>query len=190
MPILDIRIFPDPVLKKKAEPVRRVTRKTRRLIEDMFETMYEAKGVGLAAVQVGVLKRIFVVDTQEAPEERQALINPVIEAVQPEDEEEPTEIGVEGCLSFPGLTADVIRNKGIRVRAKNENGDRIEFKAEGFFARILQHELDHVNGILFIDRLDAATQQMKLREWEEILKYGPPAEAGEEPQDLVGSSSL
>ncbi len=182
MATLDIRIFPDPVLRKEAAAIKRVTRKTRRLVEDMFETMYAANGVGLAAAQVGILKRVFVVDTQESPEERQAFINPVVEILPPENEEELSELGAEGCLSFPGLTADVTRSRRIRVRAKDENGDPMEFITDGFFARVIQHELDHLNGVLFIDRLDAANRQLKLMEWEELLRQA------EESPDLVGAS--
>lgn len=143
MAILPIRKLPDPVLRQKARPVQRVTRRHRRLIEDMKETMYAAPGVGLAANQVGVLERIIVVDPGD---QFLALINPEIVAA------EGVDVDVEGCLSIPGVTGYVERAASIRVRGLDERGRAVELEAEGYLARIIQHEVDHLDGVLFIDK--------------------------------------
>lgn len=143
MAILPIRKLPDPVLRQKARPVQRVTRRHRRLIEDMKETMYAAPGVGLAANQVGVLERIIVVDPGD---QFMALINPEIVAA------EGVDVDVEGCLSIPRVTGYVERAASIRVRALDERGRPVELEAEGYLARIIQHEVDHLDGVLFIDK--------------------------------------
>ncbi|MEW6048444.1 MAG: peptide deformylase [Bacillota bacterium] len=152
MAILPIRKVPDPVLRQKARPVQRVTRRHRRLIEDMKETMYDAPGVGLAANQVGVLERVIVVD----PGDRfMALINPeILEA-------EGKSVDVEGCLSIPGITGYVERAQTVRVRALDERGHPVEFQAEGYLARIIQHEVDHLDGVLFTDRATSLVQEQE-----------------------------
>ena len=150
MALLPIRTVPDPVLRQKARPVARVTRRHRKLIEDMRQTMYEAPGVGLAANQVGVLERIIVVD----PGDRfMALINPEIVEARGVD------VDVEGCLSIPGVTGYVERAAAIRVRALDERGRPLEFEAEGYLARIIQHEVDHLDGILFIDKASRLVEE-------------------------------
>jgi len=137
---------PDPVLRKKSKPVTKFTRHLHKLLDDLAETMYDANGVGLAAPQVGILKRVIVIDTRE--EEGAGLIemvNPEIIARQ------GTQLGPEGCLSIPGLNGDVQRAEKIKVRGQDRHGQPVEMDAEGFLARAFQHELDHLNGILFID---------------------------------------
>lgn len=142
MAILEIVKEPDPVLRRKAEPVTQVTKRIRRLIKDMLETMYSADGVGLAAPQVGVSERVVVVDIGEGPV---ALINPEI------SEASGKEIDVEGCLSIPGTSGYVERAEEVVVNGLNENGRSTRIKAEGLFARALQHEIDHLDGVLFVD---------------------------------------
>lgn len=142
MAILKIVKDPDPVLRRKAEPVTQVTKRIRRLIKDMLETMYSADGVGLAAPQVGVSERVIVVDIGEGPV---ALINPEISKASGK------EIDVEGCLSIPGTFGYVERAQEVVVNGLNETGRSTRIKAEGLLARALQHEIDHLEGVLFID---------------------------------------
>jgi peptide deformylase len=137
----------DPVLRQHAAPVEKITNKTRRLIEDMFETMYAAKGIGLAANQVGVLQRVIVLDPRMKGVKPMALINPEIIARDGECENE------EGCLSCPGLYANVRRAACVTVRALDATGAVVEAEVTGLFAAAAQHEIDHLDGVLFIDRL-------------------------------------
>lgn len=133
-----------PALRSKAGPVRKLNRAVLVLLEDMAETMYEYKGVGLAAPQIGITRRLIVVDPGE--KRLLKLINPrLIKA-------EGTEMGIEGCLSIPGIFGEVPRAARVLVEAQDSSGDSIRIEAEGFLARIFQHEIDHLDGILFIDR--------------------------------------
>jgi len=145
MALLKIRKIGDPVLRSKTKKIDEVTKKTNELIDNMFDTMYEEDGVGLAAPQVGILKKIAVVDIREG--NKVILINPEI------IEEEGKAIMEEGCLSIPGETGDVIRSQKIKVRSLNREGKEIEFVAEEFEARAIQHEIDHLNGVLFVDKI-------------------------------------
>lgn len=145
MAVLKLREIGDPVLRSKAKEVNEVTIKTNQLIDNMFETMYAEDGVGLAAPQVGILKRISVIDIGEG--KQIILINPEI------IEENGKMIMEEGCLSIPGRTGEVIRSKEIKVRSLNRDGEEIEFIAEGLEARAIQHEIDHLDGVLFIDKM-------------------------------------
>jgi peptide deformylase len=145
MALLKVRTLGDPVLRSKAKKVEEVNEKTNQLIDNMFETMYEEDGVGLAAPQVGMLKRIAVVDIRE--DNPIVLINPEI------IEEEGKAIMEEGCLSIPNRTGEVIRSRKIKLRSLNREGEEIEFEAEGFEARAIQHEMDHLDGVLFIDKM-------------------------------------
>ncbi len=133
----------DVILRRHAKPVFRVTKKINKLLNDMLQTMYTSNGVGLAAPQVGENLRLVVMDVGEGPV---CLVNPVLD--QPEGEE----IDQEGCLSLPGIVGEVKRAAKIRVSALNGNGKQIRFFAEGLFARCLQHEVDHLDGILFVDK--------------------------------------
>lgn len=133
---------PDPILREKSVPVRHITPNIHKLLDDMAETMYAANGVGLAAPQVGINKRIVVIDTGDGIIE---LINPEIIAMEGE------QIGPEGCLSIPGITGEVKRAQMCKVRALDRHGKPFEMAGEGLLARAFQHEIDHLNGILFID---------------------------------------
>lgn len=145
MNLLQIRKIGDPVLRIKAKKIDEVTKKTNNLIDNMFDTMYAEDGVGLAAPQIGISKRIAVVDIRE--DNKIVLINPEI------IEEEGKAVMEEGCLSIPGETGDVIRAEKIKVKTLDRDGNEIEFKAEGLKARAIQHEIDHLDGILFIDKV-------------------------------------
>jgi peptide deformylase len=144
MALRNIRQYGDDVLRKKCREVDEIDNRLLTLIEDMKETMYEADGVGLAAPQVGILKRLFVVDIGEGP---LVFINPEI------IETSGTQTDEEGCLSLPGETEEVVRPNYIRARALNEKSEEFEIEAEELLARAILHEYDHLNGTLFIDRV-------------------------------------
>lgn len=144
MALRNIRIYGDPILRKKSKPVEVVNDRIKILIKDMFQTMYYEDGVGLAAPQVGILKRVVVVDIGEGPI---ALINPEIIS------KEGSYIDTEGCLSLPEKQGEVERPQHIRVKALNEEGKEINFDAEDLFARAICHEVDHLDGILFTDKV-------------------------------------
>ncbi len=151
-----LRFFGDPVLRKKAAPVSQITPQIRGLAERMFEVMYGARGLGLAAPQVGVSQRVFIVDVE--PEEgvrvKRVFVNPVLVA------KEGSMIGEEGCLSIPGLYADVKRAARVVLEALDETGTPFRVEAEGMLARVLQHELDHLDGVLFVDRLSIIRRKL------------------------------
>jgi peptide deformylase len=168
--MLSITKLGHPVLRAKAEPVAKIDAAIRRLAEDMIEAMYAHDGCGLAANQVGVARRIVVIDTREAKKRPSVLriggksrpvhkhmpmilINPEIELSG------ANESGSEACLSIPGIHGEVERPAVVRARALDLEGQEVEFEAEGLLARALQHEIDHLNGILFIDRLDPAERK-------------------------------
>ena len=165
MAFLPIIIAPDPRLKKVSVPVEAVDDELRRLMDDMLETMYAAPGVGLAAPQVGVLKRVIVLDAgreeagrENAPAGPLFLTNP--EITWASDEEATYE---EGCLSLPSHYADVVRPAAIRLRFLDRADERRELEAEGLLATCIQHEIDHLNGILFVDHVSALKRKMILR---------------------------
>jgi peptide deformylase len=155
MAILPIRKFGDPVIRQRAREVETVDELHRALIKNMIETMREAPGVGLAAPQVGVLDRIFV---WEVGEEHGAVINPVITARSGESATDE-----EGCLSLPGLTYPVERSAAVTVEGLDESGTPISMAADELLARVIQHEIDHLDGVLFIDRLPDALRRDALR---------------------------
>lgn len=144
MALRNIRTDDDEILRKKSKVVDEVNDRIRVLVKDMIETMYDADGVGLAAPQVGVLKRVAVVDVGEGVH---VFINPEIL------EKEGACVGPEGCLSLPGRQGEVERPTRIKVRALNENGEEFILEAKDFFARAICHEVDHLDGVLFIDKL-------------------------------------
>jgi peptide deformylase len=146
MPILNIVYQPADVLRKPAKPVMRVSAAMRKLLDDMAETMYEAPGVGLAGPQVGVAKRIVVIDPQDETTGLLQLINP--EIVHTEGWVQ----GTEGCLSIPGKVGEVYRYERVKVVALDRNGHKVYFDASGFLARVFQHEIDHLDGILYTDK--------------------------------------
>ena len=165
MAIRSIIEVPDPLLRQKSKPVEKVDDEVRALIADMFETMYDAPGIGLAAIQVGVPKRILVIDLQEPKEEGgdpvrdpRVFINP--EIVQSSDQEVPY---TEGCLSVPDQYAEVDRPDRIRARWLDEQGKAHEEEIEGLLATCLQHEMDHLEGVLFIDHLSRLKREMILK---------------------------
>ncbi len=167
-----ILTYPDPELKKKSAPVTVITDKTRELVRDMAETMYDAPGVGLAAPQIGVHQRIVVIDVSakdEAPELIVA-INPVIIHADGESYEE------EGCLSVPKYAANVRRHARVVVKGLNLDGEEITWKADGLLAIAFQHEIDHLDGILFIDHLSPLKREMfrkkYRRQMEELQERG------------------
>lgn len=143
MAIRQIRLKDDPVLRKQTREVEKFDDKLKALIEDMFETMYKASGVGLAAPQVGILKKIVVIDVEENPI---VLINPEIL------ETKGKEIDSEGCLSIPGVTAEVERPKVVKVRGLDADGKEVVITGKGLLARAICHEVDHLSGILFTDK--------------------------------------
>lgn len=142
MAIYQILEIGSEVLRESALEVPKITPNIEKLLDNMLETMYEANGVGLAAPQIGVSKRVVVIDVGEGPIE---LINPVIVDKQGEEED------AEGCLSIPGVTGDVVRAARVKVRGLNRKGEEIEYVAEGLLARAFQHEVDHLDGVLFVD---------------------------------------
>ncbi|QGP92982.1 Peptide deformylase 1 [Neomoorella glycerini] len=144
MAIHQILIHPDPILREKSQPVKKITPNIWKLLDNLADTMYEAPGVGLAAPQIGVLKRVIVVDVGEGLIE---LINPEIIAARGRD------VGPEGCLSVPGAQGEVPRAAVVTVRGLDRHGRERAIKAEGLLARALQHEIDHLDGVLFIDKV-------------------------------------
>ena len=154
MPILQILEFPDPKLRKKAEPVTVFDEKLEVLIEDMLETMYEAEGIGLAATQIDVHKRLLLIDISENRDCPQVFINPEIEILEDELSEYD-----EGCLSVPGFYETVSRPRKVKIIAQDSKGEKFEQVAEGIFATCIQHEIDHLDGKLFVDYLSILKRQ-------------------------------
>ena len=154
MAVLEILEFPDPRLRTRARPVEQVTDATRALIDDMFETMYDAPGIGLAATQVDVHERILVIDLSEDHSQPEVFINPEVTVLDPELGEYD-----EGCLSVPGFYETVNRPRRVRVSALDRNGDPFTRELEGLLAICLQHEIDHLDGKLFVDYLSPLKRQ-------------------------------
>jgi peptide deformylase len=158
---LDIRVFGDPVLKTRASPVESFDGSLSHLAEEMLATMRQHEGVGLAANQVGRLKRIVVAAVED---EEFVLVNPVIEKSAGTAEKEP-----EGCLSIPGIQVEVARSTAIKVSAHDASGTPLELEASGLLARVLQHEIDHLDGVLILDRTDRESRKAAMREMRERL---------------------
>ena len=167
MAILKVRRYGDPTLRRRANPVGAITPEVRSLVADMVETMYDETGLGLAAPQVGMSLRLIVVADDETREAR-ALLNP---AILEQGSEATAE---EGCLSIPGVFAQVTRSAWVRVEAKDLDGRPVSILGRGIFARVLQHEIDHLDGVLFIDRLDPVARDRIKRK---IKKEGLPEDA-------------
>ncbi|HKH10200.1 MAG TPA: peptide deformylase [Rubrobacter sp.] len=159
---LEIKTFGDPVLKTRAGKVKEFDEALTRLAEDMLATMRERDGVGLAANQVGRLKRVLVAGIEEDGE--YVIVNPLIEAAS-----EETEVLSEGCLSIPGIQVDVERPVAVIVTGKNAAGEDLRIEAEDLLARVIQHEVDHLDGVLILDRTDRESRKAALREWRERL---------------------
>jgi peptide deformylase len=167
MAVLKVRKYGDPVLRRKAEPVKEITSDIAHILADMVDTMYDETGIGLAAPQVGVSLRLMVV-ADDNGRGVQALVNPVIVEQRGEATAE------EGCLSLPGIFAPVTRSEWVRVQAQDVHGEPLTLEGRGLRARVLQHEMDHLDGVLFIDRLDAmARDRIKRR----IKKEGFPEDS-------------
>ena len=151
---------PDPILRKKCEPLEKVDAETKKLMDDMLETMYAAPGIGLAAVQVGILKRLVVIDISKAEENKKPifLINPQIIR-----QSKKTSVYEEGCLSLPGQFAEIERPAECTLKYIDYNGKEKELKADGLLATCVQHEVDHLNGILFIDYLSKLKKDMIIK---------------------------
>lgn len=182
MSVLEIRVLGDPVLRKETKPVAVVTDDVRRLIDDMFETMRMAKGIGLAAPQVGRMERVAVIDVRDSHGPL-ALVNPEIV------EREGSIKGEEGCLSIPDVYDDVERAATVVVRALDRKGTPITVEANELLARCLQHEIDHLFGKLFIDHLSVMKRRAALAKWAELKSKYPgcvrrlPDEATEHPSE-------
>ncbi len=159
----DIRIVGDPVLKQRAHEVTDVDAALVRLVDDMVATMYEAPGVGLAAPQVGVQKRLFVYDIGEGP---QTLVNPVI------TEGDGEWVFEEGCLSVPGLSWEIVRPKEVHLTGHDLDGNEVDIEADEYLARVFQHEMDHLDGILLLERLDEDQAKEAKRAVRELMLTG------------------
>ena len=183
MAVREIMVVDQPVLRRKAKKINKITTETRKLIEDMIETMRDAPGVGLAAPQVGVSQRLIVVEYAEDDEPDRPETDPPVKkklyvVVNPEiiwASDEMVE-GTEGCLSIPGWVGDVMRHQAVVVKGLNREGHKIKIKAEGWLARIFQHEVDHVDGVLYIDRLISPDS---LRRWPPPEEEGAPQTAAQ-----------
>ena len=158
---LEVKTFGDPVLKTRASRVKEFDEVLAKLAVEMLLTMREREGVGLAANQVGRLKRILVAATED---DEYVLVNPVIEASS-----EETETLAEGCLSIPGIQVEVERPVAVTVSGQDAAGEDLRIEAEGLLARIIQHEVDHLDGVLILDRTDRESRKAALREWRERL---------------------
>ncbi len=181
MTVRMLHLLGSPVLRQKSPPVAQVDDAVRRLVDDLFETMRAAKGVGLAANQIGVARRVAVVDIGEEDPPALVLINPVI--VERGEEDETAE---EGCLSIPDIFGDVTRPLHVVVEALDQEGRRSRVAAHGYKARAIQHEIDHLDGILFLDHLSAVKRSLLLSKWKKArkgqtgyLKEVTPEPAGE-----------
>ena len=159
MALLKIVTYPDPVLAKIAEPWTDFSDVQQKFFDDMIHTMYVEDGVGLAAPQVGVSKRVMIVSPKGKKGEELVIVNPEILEMHGREK------GPEGCLSFPGISADVFRATKIVIRFQDRTGKTVEGQVKDFFARVIQHELDHLNGVLLVDRVDFNQRQKLLEEY-------------------------
>jgi len=173
MAILDILHFPDPRLRTRAQEVNSVDDQVQALVADMFETMYQAPGIGLAATQVNVHRRVVVIDVSEHQDTPQVFINPEILSREGVEETD------EGCLSVPGIYERVQRAETIRVRALDRDGKSFELDADGLLAVCIQHEIDHLDGKLFVDYLSPLKRQRIRKKLEKQRRHGDDPAAGE-----------
>ncbi len=182
MPLLNILVFPDPALRKKCEPVEEIDDDLIQLLDDMADTMYDAPGVGLAAPQVGITKRVIVADVKPRERAQEPMDEDEIEILLPPDRSELIElinpeivfaegevVGEEGCLSIPGFVSDVKRKFEVVVQGYDRDGEPIELECEDLLARVFQHEIDHLDGILFIDRLGRLKRELLKKKIEKVL---------------------
>lgn len=182
MAVRPVRIYGDPVLRQKALPVETFDETLQSLVADMRETMHAYRGIGLAANQVGVLQRVLVIDVPLEGDRRAdlALINPVL------SDRSGSEVDEEGCLSIPSVYDDVRRAQRLHVEAQDVEGKPLAFDAEGYMARVLQHEVDHLDGVLFVDRLSLLKRQF-LRKALDALARGEMPEGYVAPTASRGS---
>ena len=166
MALLEILHFPDPRLRLKAQPVPQVDDQVRQMVRDMYETMYQAPGIGLAATQVNIQQEIIVIDVSEEKDQPLCLINPKI------IETNGTEETQEGCLSVPGFYENVTRAEYVKIQALNEGGESFELEADGLLAVCIQHEMDHLEGKLFVDYLSALKRQRIKKKLVKLEKSG------------------
>ena len=166
--ILKIVKYPEPVLSQPGEPVTEFDKELRKLVADMFETAYASQGIGLAAPQVGVSKRLTVIDVSmgKDPKDRLVLVNPEIISSEGKLYEE------EGCLSFPDIREKIVRAAKMRIRAQDEHGKWFEMDGEELLARCMQHEIDHLNGMLFIFRMSGLKRDLNLRKIRKMQREG------------------
>jgi peptide deformylase len=168
---LEILTFPDERLRRRADPVERVDYGVRQLVDDMLETMYAAPGIGLAAIQVNVPKRVVVIDTSDEKNEPLCLINPeILERTGVEQME-------EGCLSVPGFFENVTRAERVKVRALDREGEPFELDTDGLLAVCIQHEIDHLDGRLFVDHISSLKRQRIRKKLEKERRQAAPAPA-------------
>jgi peptide deformylase len=167
MTVRPIVKLPDPVLKKVSDPVERVDDELRGLVDDMLETMYDAPGIGLAAIQIGIPRRLLVIDLakEDQPKDPHAFINP--EIVWSSDD---TSVYEEGCLSIPDVFYDVERPAEVKVRYLDRDGKQQEMDCSGLMATCIQHEIDHLNGVLFIDHLSRLKRSMVVRKFTKMAR--------------------
>jgi peptide deformylase len=165
--VTPIRLFGDPVLRTPADPVRDFDRELRGLVSDLTDTLLEAGGAGLAAPQIGVGLRVFVFDVDEVVGH---IVNPVLEFPDEEDQ-----VGEEGCLSIPGMYYDTKRRMNVVAKGYNSYGDPLQLVGTGMMSRCVQHETDHLDGVLFLDRLDADTRKRAMKEIRAAEWYGDAA---------------
>jgi peptide deformylase len=186
MAVRDILILPDKRLRLKSEAVKAVDKLLRALVNDMFETMYAAPGIGLAAVQIGVPRRVITIDLakKDEPKEPQVFINP--EVIWASDEKATYE---EGCLSIPEYYEEVERPKAVKVKFLDLDLKPQEIEAEGLLATCLQHEIDHINGVLFIDHISKLKRDMVMKKFKKAAKKtegGKPLSEDQEPSHHIG----
>ena len=177
MSLLEIHVLGSPILRQETQPVERMTDELRRLTDDMFETMHAAKGIGLAAPQVGRIERLAVIDIDDNPI---VVVNPQIIL------SEGSARGEEGCLSIPEVFGDVDRATRVTVRALNRDGEPFELEATDLLARCLQHEIDHLHGKLFIDYLSFLKRRSALAKWESMKKEFPQNLRKLPPAEIAG----
>jgi len=172
MPLRPVRIYGDPVLRQKARDVRAFDDALRALVADLFETMEANQGVGLAANQVGVAERVFVVDVphEDGSHDRFAIVNPVLSERKGKQRDE------EGCLSIPGIAEEVQRALSVRLRGFDEHGAPVDRVVEGYLARAVQHEADHLDGVLFVDRLSPLKKQFLRKDLDALARGERPAD--------------
>ena len=185
MPVREIVIHDDPLLRKKSRHVRRVTATLEQLVDDMAETMRAANGVGLAAIQVGAPERVIVVQLPE--DEENPGSNPLYVVVNPKLARKSREVeeGIEGCLSVPGWVGEVPRHQAVTVKGLDAKGRPVRIKAEGLLARVFQHEMDHCDGVLFIDHIEDPEKIWPVAEGEEEAEAAQGVPGGAEAGLLV-----